>query len=157
MPFGYTTAPGATVTTHGTPNSEVDHLRLLTGAARGARISGIVLGGKGAALTAISGIVIRLKRYATASTAGSAITPQPKEPSASAAVLTAFTGPTVGATPTLAQIAFCGAAGPGGWVARDDHQKIVLEAGGGAKGNLDLHSASATASLDFEYALEHTE
>lgn len=155
--FIYQTGPAANVATSGSANTEVDHIRFLTGAARMAKIQALYLQGKGAALTAISGIIARLYRYATASTVGAAITPQPRAASAPAAILTAFTGPTVGATPTLQLAVGCGAAGPGGWVARDEDSKIQLEAAGGAKGNLDMLSASGTASLNFEYSIEHSE
>lgn len=157
MPFVYHTGPAANVATSGTPNTEVDHIRFLTAAAKGAYIQAINLIGKGAGLTAISGIVARLYRYATASTVGSAITPRPRPGTQPAAVLTAFTAPTVGATPTLQVACGCGAAGPGGWIARDDDSKVQLDAGGGANGNADLLSASGTASLNFEYGIEHSE
>lgn len=156
MPFGYTTAPAANVATNAAPNTDTNHLRLLTGASRTAHIMGLTMVGKGAGLTSISGIVVRMTRFATASTAGSAITPRPKAQSG-AAVLTAFTGPTSGATPTVPEIGGCGAAGPGGWAARDLDHAIFLEAGGGANGNLDLISQSGTASLNFEYGLSHQE
>ena len=157
MPFVYGTARHVNDTTSGTANTEVDHLRTLTGATRAASVTGIYVLGKGAGLTAISGIVVRVRRFATASTVGTAITPAPKDPTAPAAILTAFTLPTAGATATQ-QLAFgCGAAGPGGWVARDRDSEILLVAGGGANGNLDLFSASGTVSLSFEYALEHLE
>jgi hypothetical protein len=157
MPFVYNTGPAANVTTHATPDTETDHIRFATGTGARARVQGLYLTGKGAGLTAISGIIARLYRYATASTAGSAITPRPRDPLASAAVLTAFTGPTVGTTATLQQAVGCGAAGPGGWVARDDDSMIMLEGGGGANGNLDMHSACGTASRTFEYSIEHRE
>lgn len=157
MPFVYNTGPSANVTTNGAANTDTDHLRLLTGATRTANIQGFTMGGKGAGLTAISGIVLRLVRFATASTAGSALTPRPRAPGAGAAVLTAFTGPTVGTTQTLQATGYSGAAGPGGWVARDGDSCIQLEAGGGANGNLDAISQSGTVSLNFEYSIEHNE
>ena len=155
--FVYNTGPAATVATHATPLSETDHIRFLTATGVRAAIQAIFLGGRGAALTAISGITARLYRYGTASTAGSAITPRPRAATAAAAGLTAFTGPTVGTTPTLQVAAHCGAAGPGGWVARDEDSKVHLEPGGGANGNADILSASGTASLNFEYSVEHSE
>lgn len=157
MPFVYHTGPAANVATSGTANTEVDHLRTLTAAGRGARISGLYLTGKGAALTAISGIIVRLYRFVTASTVGTAITPRPRDPLSPAALLTAFTAPSVGGTPTLQLAVGCGAAGPGGWVARDQDSPMELVPAGGANGNLDLLSASGTASLNFEYSLEHAE
>jgi hypothetical protein len=157
MPFVYQTGPAANVTTSGSANTEVDHIRTSTGSARVAMIQGLYLIGKGAGLTAISGIVARMYRYATASTAGTTITPRPRAPAAPAADLAASTGPTAGSTPTLQVAAGCGAAGPGGWVARDEDSKIQLQAGGGANGNLDMLSASGSTSLNFEYSLEHAE
>lgn len=157
MPFVYNIGPSANVATNGTANTDTDHLRLLTAAARTASVQGFTMGGKGAGLTAISGIVLRLVRFATASTAGSTITPRPRGPSSPAAGLTAFTGPTVGTTQTLQATGYCGAAGPGGWVARDADSCIQLEAGGGANGNLDAISQSGTVALNFEYSIEHNE
>lgn len=157
MPFVYAISPATNVSTNATPNTDTDHLRTLTGSTRGAAVTGLFLIGKGAGLTAISGIVVRLARYSTASTSGSSITPRGKAPSNPAAQLTAFTGPTVGTTQTVQQSVGCGAAGPGGWVARDADSAISLEAGGGANGNLDAISQSGTASLNFEYTLEFAE
>lgn len=157
MPFVYSISPAANVTTNGTANTDTDHLRTLTGSTRRAAIQGLFLIGKGAGLTAISGIVVRLARYSTASTSGSSITPRPKEPSAPASQLTAFTGPTVGTTQTVQQSVGCGAAGPGGWVARDSDSMIGMEAGGGSNGNVDAISQSGTVSLNFEYSLEFVE
>lgn len=157
MPFFYAIAPGANVVTSGTANTEVDHLRTLTVAGRPAYITGCRAVGKGAALTAISGIIARLFRFATPSTVGTAITPRPRDPGSPAARLTAFTAPTIGGTPTLQEAFGFGAAGPGGWVAEDREAAIALDPAGGANGNLDLISASGTVSLNFEYSLTHAE
>jgi hypothetical protein len=156
MPFIYATAPAANVATNGTANTDTDHLRLLTVAAKGAAIKALYLLGKGAGLTAISGISARLVRQGTASTVGSAITPSPRG-TVGVASLTAFTAPTVGATPLQQLVIGCGAAGPGGWVAPDVDSQIFLDANGGASGNLDLISSSGTIALNFQYSLEHAE
>lgn len=156
MPFVYATAPAANVAANATPNTDTVHLRFLTVAAKSAAIKALYLVGKGAGLTAISGIAARLVRQATASTVGGAITPTPRG-TIGAASLTAFTAPTVGATPTQALVIGCGAAGPGGWVAPDLDSAIALDAAGGANGNLDLISSSGTASLNFQYTIEHAE
>ena len=156
MPFVYATAPAANVAANATPNTDTVHLRLLTVAAKSAQVKALYLIGKGAGLTAISGIAVRLVRQATASTVGTAITPAPRG-TIGAASLTAFTGPTVGATPTQALVIGCGAAGPGGWVAPDLDSGIALDAAGGANGNLDLISSSGTASLNFQFTVEHAE
>lgn len=155
--FVYSTVPGANVATNATPNTETDHLRTVTGASRQALLNALYVIGKGAGLTAISGIVFRFKRFSTASTAGAAITPAPRDPTAPASTITAATAPTAGATPTLQNAIGCGAAGPGGWVAPNPDSQMTMVAGGGANGNVDLFSASGTASLNFEYTLEHAE
>lgn len=155
--FIYNSAPGANITTNGSANTDTDHLRVLTQSARSVLVKALRLMGKGAGLTSLSGIQLYLRRYTTASTAGSGLTPRPSAPSAPAADLTAFTGPTVGATVTLVKAVGCGAAGPGAWVAEDDKSAIQLETGGGAKGNLDLVSQSGSTGLNLEYDLVHEE
>lgn len=155
--FAYSISPGANVATNATANTLTDHLRTASGASRTALFNALYLIGKGAGLTAISGISVELNRYATPSTLGTAITPRPRDPDAQAAVLGANTAPSRGTTATLQLAVGCGAAGPGGWVAPNPDAKIVLEAGGGAQGNADLESKSGTVSLNFEYTLEHEE
>lgn len=153
----YNTSPPANVATSGTANTDADHLRILTVSPRMAFVRALYLKGKGAGLTAISGIEASLKRFATASTVGAAITPQPQDARGAAAVTTFFTGPTIGATPTIALSVSCGASGPSGWVAQDRDDEIVLEGAGGANGNLDLISQSGTISLNFGYSIRHGE
>jgi hypothetical protein len=156
--FVYNTAPPAAVTTSGSANTDVDHLRLLTVAARMAFVKGLYLRGKSAAQTTITGIEVMLKRFATASTAGSAIVPNPRDAGSPAARLTPFTGPTIGATPTIALALGCGITGPNSWVAPDVDSYIDLDAGGGANGNLDLISQTAgVVALPFGYSMEHGE
>lgn len=166
MPFVYDTVPaaaesltasGAMYTTNGTANTVTDHLRYLTVSPRPCIITGIYLTGRGAGLTAISGISIRMMRMGTASTVGTAASLRPRDPGQQAAVTTAFTLPTIGATPTLQLAVGCGAAGPGGWVARDADSPIYLATAGGANGNLDVLSGSGTVSLGFDMAIEHSE
>jgi hypothetical protein len=152
-----TTSTTAMYTTNGTANTTTDHIRFLTAAARGASIQAMYLTGRGAGLTAISGITIRMLRFATASTVGTAASLRPRDPSNPAASLTAFTAPTIGATPTLQLSIGCGAAGPGGWVAPNPDSCIFLVPGGGANGNVDMVSGSGTVSLPFDAVFEHQE
>lgn len=152
-----TTVTSAMYTTNGTANTTTDHLRFLTVAAAPAMIQGVYVVGRGAGLTAISGISFRMLRFGTASTVGTAASVRPRDARAPAASTTAFTLPTIGATPTL-QLAFgCGAAGPGGWVAPNPDSVIYLSAGGGANGNVDLVSGSGTILLGFDATFEHQE
>ena len=155
--FMYSISPAANVATNGSADTDTDHLRFLTTATKAAFVNALYLTGKGAGLTAISGIIARLVRFSTPSTVGSAIVPAPRGPGAPAAVGTPFTGPTVGTTQTLQLAVGCGAAGPGGWVAPTPSAQMGMNANGGALGNFDLISQSGTISLNFEYTLEYEE
>lgn len=153
--FVYGVAPAANQTTSGTPNTEVDALFVAAGV-RNVAYQAIYVCGKGAGLTAISGIAFRVKHWTTASTAGSAITPKPRDPGAQASKATAASGPTQGSGGGAYHLAFgCGAAGPGGWVAPNPDSMPLIE--GGSGDSLDVYSASATASLNFELSAEIVE
>lgn len=156
MPMVYTLALAteANIATNATPNTETEVFFVKPGV-RNAALQAVYVIGKGAGLTAISGIVFRLIRWGTAATSGVSITPAPKDPGMQAAKQTAASAPTAGTT-RLNRILFgCGAAGPGGWVAPNPDSVEMLE-GGGAQ-SLDLLSASGTASLNFEFSAETQE
>ena len=156
MPMVYASSlatPG-NLTTNATPNTETDAFFLKPGA-RNAALQAVMLMGKGAGLTAISGIIMRLCSFATASTAGTGITPRPKDAGMQAATATAASRPTAGATRTN-RVAFgCGAAGPGGWVAPNVDSLEVLP--GSSAASIDGMDASGTASLAYEFSFEHQE
>jgi hypothetical protein len=166
MPFVYNNTLATTesittannmYTTSATPGNLVDHMRFLTVASR-AYIGAVYLQGKGAGLTAISGISARIVRLGTASTVGTAASQRPRDASAPAADCTSFTGPTIGSGAISLQVAIgCGAAGPGGWVAQNPDAQIALTKAGGANGNADFISGSGTASLGFDATIEHME
>ncbi len=147
--YGITPAVGTTLTCSGTPNTEVDQLMVFAAAgtpARSTSILRILVHGRGGALTSISGITWRLKRWTTGSTSGTPITPIAFDPGAQAAKCTAAAVPTAGSVDGAVRLSFgCGAAGPGGWVAENPDAMPVLEAGSGD--SYDLYNASATASL----------
>ena len=118
------------------------------------------VGGKGAGLTALSGISYRLKKYfTTAAAGGTAITPAPGDPGAQAAKATAggaSGGVTVGTGgPTFQVGCTSGAAGPGGWTAENPDSMKVLE--GSANMSMDLFVSSGTASMNYEAELHHQE
>lgn len=114
--------------------------------------------GRGAGLTAISGLVFRICRMTTASTAGTATTPNPKDQNAQAATITAVTGQTISATGRTNHVIFgCGAAGPGGWVAPNQDSNVVILPVVTTAPSVDLVECSATASLTFEWSTEHWE
>lgn len=114
--------------------------------------------GRGAGLTAISGIVFRIIRVTTASTSGAATTPQPKDPGYQAATAAAVTGQTISSTGRTNHVVFgCGAAGPGGWVAPNPDSMVESVPQPTTAPSMDLVAASATASLTYEFSTEHVE
>ena len=86
--------------------------------------------GKGAALTALTGIMHRLLLWTTVGTGGDSVTPQPSRPGTPAAkTLCVDGGYTEGTGSGATVLAFGhGASGPGGWMARNDESRKVLEA-----------------------------
>lgn len=160
MPMCYAVVPGALQTTNATPNTENDCFFIAAGTGRGVGLLALYVHGKGAALTAISGITFRIKKWTTtAGSAGTAITPTPKDPGMQASKHTAgysvstVTSGTGG--PTLLGSIGCGAAGPGGWVAPNPDAMPYIESA--SADSFDAFNASGTASLNFELSAETQE
>ena len=63
MPFVYSVIPAADFTTNSVAGTEIEAMFVKPGATRNVGIKGFYGGGKGTALTAISGIVQRLKKF----------------------------------------------------------------------------------------------
>lgn len=153
------TAP-ANIATNATPNTETIFASIKPGV-RNCAIQAAYAIGKGAALTAISGIVIRLLRWGTATVIGSGTTLGivPKDPgmqACKAVGLGNMAGAlTTGTTRTNKIIMGCGAAGPGVWVAPNPDSMLLQE--GGAATSIDAISASGTASLNYEFSMEMQE
>ena len=149
MPFVYAVegAPATPYATHATPNTE-DPTLVLRQATRGVSLMGLYVQGRGAALTAITGIGYRVRRWTTAGTGGTAITPNPRRVGTTAATTAAdkVTAITPGTVSGAYQLAIgCGAAGPGGWVARDDDSAVHVE--GGGSDELNINSVCGVASM----------
>lgn len=149
MPFVYAVegAPATPYATHATPNTE-DPTLVLRQATRGVDLQAIYVLGRGAALTAITGIGYRVRRWTTAGSGGTAITPAPRRIGTTATTTAAdkVTTITAGTVSGAYQLSFgCGAAGPGGWVARDADSAIHLE--GGGSDELDINSVAGVASM----------
>jgi len=165
--FVYSDVPAATeslttntfmYTTSSTGGNLTDAMRFLTGSTRQASIQAMYLTGRGAGLTAISGISARIIRLQTASTTGTAATPRPRDLTAPASTVTISSLPTIGSGTVSVQVAVgCGAAGPGGWVAPNPDSVIALSANGGINGNADLILGSNTVSLNVDVDVEHFE
>lgn len=162
MPFVYvvpTKSVADTFATNATPGTETDQVFIKPGT-RNIWVTLLQVLGRGAGLTTLSGIAFRLKRFpTTASTAGTAVTPGPKDPGAQASKATAgaaSAGVTSGTgTAVFVGVCGCGGAGPGGWAARDQDAAGVVE--GSANQSIDLFTASGTASMNYEAAIEFQE
>jgi hypothetical protein len=162
VPFVYTSATKTVAdvfATSASAGTEIDALFVKPGA-RNVMARLLQVLGRGAGLTALSGIAFHLKRWtSTASSGGTAITPEPHDPGAQAATASAG-GASAGVTsgtggPVFVGMAGCGAAGPGGWAAQDADSANVVQ--GAATQTLDVFVESGTASLNYECALDHAE
>lgn len=149
-------ATEANVTTNATPATENNTFALKAGAAANFALQSVYVIGKGAGLTAISGIAFRIVSWQTAGTAGTTITPTPKDTRVAAAKTTGSSAATIGTGTRLNHVLFgCGAAGPGGWVAPNPDSGIIGQ--GGTITSTELINASGTASLVFEWSGEIVE
>jgi hypothetical protein len=119
------------------------------------------VGGKGAGLTALSGIAFRIKQWTTSSsTGGTSITPSPvdkRSPAAVTLVRLGASGGTGAVTsgaggPNYTGNNSCGASGPGGWV--DINPDAAINLDGGANSSTDFFSSSGQPSLSFEFGGE---
>lgn len=139
---------GTTYTTNGTANTEQAWLALKQ-ATHGFWMTALRVIGKGSALTTLNAIAFHVRRWTTAGSGGTAVTPTPVDPLAPASATTAAMGtPTAGTVSGVIVLAGvgCSATGPGGWTARDDISKPAIRSGAD---ELDTYSLSATISLNF--------
>lgn len=155
MVYGCSLATPGNTATNGSANTESSVWYFKPGT-RNVALQSMYVVGKGAGLTAISGIGIRVAKFATAGTSGTAITPAPRDPGMQAAKATAASGHTIGTGTRTNHVFFgCGAAGPGGWVAPNPDSLVLLE--GSATNGVDVQSVSGTVSLNFEWSSEIVE
>lgn len=159
MPFIYNVQSAQVSTscgTNATPNTENNVWSAKPGT-RNIGIQAMYVGGKGAGLTALSGIAYRLKKWGVATSTGISVTSVARDPGAQApkhAILATNSAlPTSGSGgPTFLGGCVSGAAGPGGWVAPNPDSLMVLE--GSTTSSIDLFVVSGTASLLYEYNIE---
>ncbi len=152
------------LTTSSSINTENDVFFVKPGASRAVSIVALRLQGKAPALTALSGLSLRIKAWtgsASTTSGATSVTPAPKNNLVPAAVATAgitstaTSSVTVGTTASYVGIATCGASGPGGWVSINPDDVPMLD--GNASKSMDLVSTGATASLNFEYEVNMVE
>jgi hypothetical protein len=147
------------VSTSATANTESPTWSMKPGVAT-VSLQSMLVTGKGAGLTQLSGIIHRIVHFATASTGGVAIVPSPKDSrlqglvTAKATVVSAQTLP-AGPVRTNKLAFGHGATGPGGWNAMnpDSYESMV----GGGVDSTDAINASGTLSLLFEWSAEIAE
>ena len=154
MVYRSSLATAGNLTTNATPNTETEAFFLKAGV-RNAAFAAISMLGKGAGLTQLSGIVMRIIKWATASTGGTAITPAPVDPGMQAAKATAASRPTSGSTRTNGLITGCSGTNLGGWTKPNADAGIVLE--GSSAFSVSGMDASGTASLNYEFSFDHEE
>lgn len=134
------------------------------GASRAVSLLALRVQGKAPALTALSGLSIRVKAWTTvasttvAATSVTLATKRKLDPAAVATcgiTSTATSSVLLGSTASYVGIATCGASGPGGWVSINPDDMPQLD--GGTAGSIDLISTGATASLNFEFEANYGE
>lgn len=140
-------AAGASYATHATPNTE-DPTLVLRGGTRNFDLVSMQCNGRANAATTISGISYLVRRWTTAGSGGTAVTPSPTRIGTTATTTaadkaTAITPGTVSGV--VVAVMGCGKAGPGGWVARDQDDVVTVE--GGSSDELNINSLAPEASL----------
>ena len=155
MPFYYSIEN--THTTSGTAATEADALRVTTGSSRTAALTRLILGASGAAQD--NQVMGKLWRMSVASTVGSSVTAKPRDNSAPAAGTTLNTGPTIGTKETNASLILpFNSRAMVQFVALNPDEALVLAAGGGANGNVDLlDEQAAGAAVAIRYGLTFAE
>lgn len=154
MPFIYAVDGGVQYTTAGA--STVDVHIALRESTRGFKLTAFYAQGKGAGLTALSGIMHRVRRWTTVGSGGDSLVASPRAIGTTASTTCVHDNGTnivEGTVSGAYQLSVGhGATGPGGWVARDDASKVLVEPGSGDE--LAFNDISGTASLTFEAMCE---
>lgn len=160
--FVYGVGPNITQTTSVTPGTELPKLFFTTGGtSRRMKVMGLYIHGKGAGLTAISGISFRIKRYTGADpTGGTSTTPNPRDPGAQVAQTNdcRYEGAAItdGTSPIMMLSIGCGAAGASGWFAANE-QALIAHGQDANQDAVGVSVASGLASMNFEQFLEIVE
>lgn len=140
-------AANASYATNATPSTE-DPTLVLRQATRNCDLIAMQCNGRANAATTITGISYLVRRWTTAGSGGTGVTPAPTRIGTTASTTavdkaSAITAGTVSGA--IVAVMACGKAGPGGWVARDQDDVCTLEAG--SADEFDINSLAAEASL----------
>ena len=158
MPYVYTVAAAGTVNYSTSASADTEDAYVaLRQATRGFTLKLLAAGGKAAAATVLNGIGHVWKRWTTAGSGGTTLTPAPKLRDAPAAATvaadkqTALTPGTVSGVVVLAMSH--GGSTANQWVARDADSGVHVE--GGSADELDGYSSQAgTSALKFVASVE---
>lgn len=160
MPFVYGVASaGVDYATSASADTE-DAWQVLLESTSGFRLQSVFTVGKAVAATVLNGISHHIKRWTTAGSGGTSITPSPRHaqaPAASTSAVDKQSAITPGTVSGAVQVSWGhGGAGPGGWVARDEMTMIHVEPG--SADELDIYSIQGgTSALDFHGSSEIVE
>ena len=168
MPFCYTltsqTISATPYATSGSAGTAIDFFFLKSGAGAKSAIYNLRAQGRGAGLTALTGVSLNLRNWTTASTGGTAMTATPNSlAGAVACQATAAAGAAGGTGAVTAGSGGgtyrggmgMGGSGPGGWVAANPD--AAIEQAAGSAGSVDWYSIAGVASMNFDFWLEFQE
>src|ERR1700704_484522 len=130
MPLVFAVNPGIAQVTSATPLTQTTPLSLFqNGSLRAIRVMGLYVHGKGAGLTAISGISFRVKKMSSGSTGGTIIGAAARDPGVpSSPTWSAKRDCNTDGTLTNTTLSIgCGAAGASGWFSPGEASNIVEE------------------------------
>lgn len=144
------------LSTNSSAATETDHLRTVTGSTRSASFVQIIASARG---STVGGATIRLRRFQTPATGGSAVTPLAKDQGGQASTITASSAPSTGTGTNfnVASIGFSQTGAQGFWGAAEPNDAILLNASGGQSGNMDIISIANASTIPFDLTSEHIE
>ena len=155
--FEITLSTAAQNTTSGTPGTATEALFVKPGATNRTGLQALYVQGKATSLGTINGLAFRFKRWTTASTAGTSITPvASRGGDQPAAGHTCANRPTAGSGGGTVEKTFgCPAGGPGGWWALNPSAIVSLPAA--SAGSISVDDVSQSASMTYEWSGETVE
>lgn len=158
MPFVYNADANQVYSSDATPATEDAWMVLRQASNRNFSLSAVYAWGRAAAATSLTSIAHHVRRWTTAGSGGTAVTPSPRR-TGRAAVTTVVdkqTAITPGTVDGSIQLGFGhSVTSQGQWIARDRDEEIHVEGGSGDE--LDVYSISGGASQIFSGAVEFSE
>ena len=156
MPFIYDVSlatPGA-LTTNGTTNVETDTFSIKAAAGRDTFLKKLAFGGRANGVNVLSGIEMRMMKLATASTAGTGMTPSKTDASLPAARGVCISRPTIGTTRTNHGVFVCGVSTAGGFDFHSSDRDSMMMVEAGAANSIDGADVCTAVSIPFSFSLQ---